>query len=302
MTANKTAIAALGLIQDAEFYLRRELQNSTFSPGPNMTAPGTDMHTPQNGNSQSRGKAVLTILYLSLVALCFIVPVFYYIRLRCFADSARRELELDFNTALEQSTEQQEDTRAARRKYVEERRARIWQLFEPVRMTLKEEHFVRKGVCDGDVIIPVGKSDETVTMATEGEDGLISPHTSDEDDSCLASENADDVQHNKDIDQMERGTQSHSKEVECGGDEHDCSSFYAVEEAKTIDPYSNDENVLVRLPKPGLNVGSASLFVDPTKSLDDCEDREMRTCQGLCSICLCSYKVSFETLQSTFSP
>lgn len=133
------------LLWDAELILRRQLQavdEAAISPGSNIDSPphidpNIYTHTQAQSEedlSQSRGRTVLTILYLCVLGLCFVVPVFYYFRLHCFEENARRELELDFTTALEQSEQHREESRAARRKYIEERRARIVQLLGPVRM------------------------------------------------------------------------------------------------------------------------------------------------------------------------
>jgi hypothetical protein len=85
-----------------------------------------------------RGRTVLTVLYLCVLGLCFVVPVFYYFRMHCEERNARRMRELEIAgiaEALEQSGDfHREESRAARRKYREERRARIIQLFAPVRM------------------------------------------------------------------------------------------------------------------------------------------------------------------------
>ena len=152
---------ALQLLYSAEYFLRRQLQQSTTT-APDELLGGADNATlasnggdglingvdpyadlfsqqPPNGtdnqdSSQSKGRTVLTILYLCVLALCFVVPVFYYFRLHCFEEYARRELEMDFTTALEQSEHHRDEARAARRKYIDERRARIVQLFGPVRM------------------------------------------------------------------------------------------------------------------------------------------------------------------------
>lgn len=123
---------------NAEGMLRRQLQASSSGNGTAAipTDPNMYTHTQQanEDSDQSRGRTVLTILYLCVLGLCFVVPVFYYFRLHCFEEHARRELELDFTNALEQSEQHREESRAARRKYIEERRARIVQLFIPVRM------------------------------------------------------------------------------------------------------------------------------------------------------------------------
>jgi hypothetical protein len=73
--------------------------------------------------------------------MCFVTPIVYYCRLQCEEcanDQHFHDLEAaGIATALEQSQELQqhnrEETRAVRRKYIEERRARILQLFAPVR-------------------------------------------------------------------------------------------------------------------------------------------------------------------------
>jgi hypothetical protein len=115
----------------------------------------------------NRGRTVLTFLYLCILGLCFLTPILYYCRLYFEERNARRLRELE-TAAFEQSSQQQalggvgglgahhhhhhhtllhhhmlnsnnnshnrEEARAVRRKYVEERRARILQLFEPVRL------------------------------------------------------------------------------------------------------------------------------------------------------------------------
>lgn len=85
-----------------------------------------------------RGRTVLTVLYLLVLGMCFIVPVFYYFRMSCDERYQRRLRELELagiTQALEQSQNaHREESRAARRKFREERRARINQLFAPVKM------------------------------------------------------------------------------------------------------------------------------------------------------------------------
>lgn len=86
----------------------------------------------------SRGRTILTVLYLSVLSLCFLVPVFYYFRMHCEERHARRLRELELagiHQAMEQSQNlHREESRAARRKFREERKARIQQLFTPVKM------------------------------------------------------------------------------------------------------------------------------------------------------------------------
>jgi hypothetical protein len=88
--------------------------------------------------ANEQGRTALTVLYMAVLGLCFIVPVFYYFRMHCEHRQARRLRELEI-AALIETLQQSEDfnreeTRAARRKYRDEQRARIIQLFSPVRL------------------------------------------------------------------------------------------------------------------------------------------------------------------------
>ena len=91
-----------------------------------------------SNSTHQRGRTVLTVLYLCVLGLCFVVPVFYYFRMHCEERNNRRMREIEIagiTQALEQSeNHHREESRAARRKYREERRARIIQLFSTVRM------------------------------------------------------------------------------------------------------------------------------------------------------------------------
>mmetsp|Transcript_26457 Transcript_26457/g.39141 ORF Transcript_26457/g.39141 Transcript_26457/m.39141 type:complete len:299 (+) Transcript_26457:119-1015(+) len=96
---------------------------------------------------ESQGRAVLTILYLVVLALCFIIPIFYYFRMHCEDRQARifREREAFEGFTIEQEGgATREEARAAKRKYREEKRARIKQLFQPVRLKLQSHHFHHK--------------------------------------------------------------------------------------------------------------------------------------------------------------
>lgn len=92
-----------------------------------------------------RGRTVLTVLYLCVLGLCFVVPIVYYFRMHFEERHARRLRELEIQgitQALEQSQDvHREESRAARRKFRDERKARINQLFAPVKMELKEDNF-----------------------------------------------------------------------------------------------------------------------------------------------------------------
>ena len=94
--------------------------------------------------SEARGRTVLTILYLVVLGLCFVIPVFYYFRMHCEDQQARRLRDLEMAgieaSLREQQQQTREETRAARRKYREEKRARLLQLFRPVRMVSGHVH------------------------------------------------------------------------------------------------------------------------------------------------------------------
>ena len=115
-----------------------------------------------------RGRTVLTFLYLSVLGMCFMTPVLYYFRLHCEERGVQRRLQAleDTNTTTTRSRRgpngtlvviggsgglagasfssssnanpnnntNSEESRAARRKYLAERKARIVQLIAPVRV------------------------------------------------------------------------------------------------------------------------------------------------------------------------
>ena len=84
------------------------------------------------------GRAVLTVLYVCVLSLCFAVPLLYYCRMHWEERQARRLRELELagiTQAMAQSQNQhRHESRAARRKFREERKARIRQLFGSVKM------------------------------------------------------------------------------------------------------------------------------------------------------------------------
>jgi hypothetical protein len=115
---------------------------STLSVNEEQIADGIAHHERflQGGvESDSRGRAILTILYLVVLGLCFTVPVFYYFRMHLEDRRLRRFRELQLQSVISglqdsATPEARDEMRAARRKYREEKRARILQLFAPVQM------------------------------------------------------------------------------------------------------------------------------------------------------------------------
>lgn len=89
----------------------------------------------QSSNAASRGRTVLTVLYLCILGLCCVAPVLYYIRLSFEERQLHRLRALEaagLRAALERSQQNRRESKAERSKYTEERRARILQLFAPV--------------------------------------------------------------------------------------------------------------------------------------------------------------------------
>lgn len=88
--------------------------------------------------TENRGQSVLTFMYMCVLGLCFMTAVVYFCRMQWEERYLRRLREnelIAMRSALSQSeATQREESLAVQRKYIEERRARILQLFEPVKM------------------------------------------------------------------------------------------------------------------------------------------------------------------------
>ena len=101
-----------------------------------------------NESQVHTGRTILTALYLCMLGVCFLVPIFFYFRMHCDDRRNRnlRDLEIAGMTQAmnESQAQQREESRAARKKYREERRARIIQLFTPVRMVRCIDTFQRQ--------------------------------------------------------------------------------------------------------------------------------------------------------------
>lgn len=92
--------------------------------------------------TETRGQAVLTFMYMCVLGLCFTTAVVYFCRMQWEERYLRRLREYErsqIRSAMAQSEamsspQEREESRAVQRKYIEERRARIQQLFAPVRL------------------------------------------------------------------------------------------------------------------------------------------------------------------------
>lgn len=88
------------------------------------------------------GRAILTALYVCIIVFCCTTPLFFYFRMRWDNRNDRRLREMEIRVTNESMRNHNEESRAARRKYRAERRARIRQLFAPFRWLLTEDTFV----------------------------------------------------------------------------------------------------------------------------------------------------------------
>jgi len=223
---------------------------------------------------ENSGRIILTILYLCVLGLCFVVPVFYYCRMHHEERSARRMREMELagiTEALEHSETNREETRAARRKYREERRARIIQLFAPVRMILKEEHFPH---LRNRIMCPTEDGSHNETLVLKG--------TRLEDNAT--SEEGDD---NDSMNRIEEGMV-----VGCNQQEelHNKGVLIPSGNDDVNDDDSSVENTLmIEIPAPGLYV----------KCKSDSSSGKLRQVPIVCSICLCNYKVGSDIVWSS---
>mmetsp|Transcript_707 Transcript_707/g.1569 ORF Transcript_707/g.1569 Transcript_707/m.1569 type:complete len:422 (-) Transcript_707:508-1773(-) len=244
----------------------------------------------------STGKTILTALYVCMLGICFVVPVFFYLRTQCEDRRNRRLRDLEIaamaRALYESVTMHREETRAARKKYQEERMARILQLFAPVRMILKEENFVPSSK-------PTNDSGETITIQNS------------------ADENDDSGLHHQ-----EEKTSQQSIRL---GDGLDLES-----NLESGTKTNTDGDGLILIPKPGLparaslyelavntntnpnivaNNSSRSNYKCKSKSNSNgnCKtvpqqqqgNSEMRTVRNECPICLCPYKVGSDIVWSS---
>lgn len=186
-----------------------------------------------------------------------------------------RDLEIAGMTQAmnESQLQQMEESRAARRKYREERRARINQLFTPVRMILTEDNFIRSETREEKVALQVG---------TEGK-------ADEEKEGDEASERS-----SKTPGESVEAQSSHS----CSGDaKGDCDENY-------------DSDNFVLVPKSGLphgaaiyefstNINCCTIATNQSKTIQQKDDVELRKVPNECSICLCEYTVGSDIVWSS---
>ena len=98
--------------------------------------------------AEDTSNSLLTILYLVVVCVCFLIPVLFYLRVKVADQRQRRLRDLELASAIEislmsdyQHRESSGEARAARMKYRQQKQARVLQLFRPVEKILSRSDF-----------------------------------------------------------------------------------------------------------------------------------------------------------------
>lgn len=254
----------------------------------------------QNGMA---GRNILTVLYLVILTLCFVTPIFYYFRLHCQDQQLRarnRRLEEAYVADIVQaSVEEQSETRAMRKKYRAERRARIIQLFAPVSMVSLYDVCVKKNVsvfftlgatnrsgcfapCNHKILrqehFHPAQDEKKETVKNLGEDKKQeideTPGDSRKDNDVVAMEEAKSPPKATDADDGLMNSDVDSGEEESP---HDFIDF--------DDPYAEETN-FVKIPSTGVNA-------------DPLSHSGTRLVPCVCVICLGQYEVGEEIVWSS---
>mmetsp|Transcript_1874 Transcript_1874/g.4491 ORF Transcript_1874/g.4491 Transcript_1874/m.4491 type:complete len:358 (+) Transcript_1874:75-1148(+) len=234
------------------------------------------MLNPADDDPIKTGRTILTALYLCMLGVCFVVPIFFYFRMHCDDRHNRHLRDLEITVMTQVMNESQdihrEESRAARKKYREERKARIIQLFTPVRMTLKEENFIRSEKCKQSE-----KEDSSGMPNEENEKPQQSAETTDDADEENPAEKAPDPP---------------SPDFDPGT--HTTTGFIEYDDADGF----------VLIPKPGLPDGGSiyefNANANPNvASNNKKDDVALRKVPNECTICLCEYEVGSDIVWSS---
>eukprot|EP00934_Nitzschia_sp_Nitz4_P001032 Nitzschia sp. Nitz4//scaffold67_size101165//89606//91117//NITZ4_004543-RA/size101165-augustus-gene-0.17-mRNA-1//1//CDS//3329556516//1032//frame0 len=245
------------------------------------------------------GRTVLTILYLCVLGICFVIPIFYYFRLQCEERYARRlrDLELAGMAHAMQQSENlySEESRAARRKYREERKARIMQLLSPVRMIVETEHFphLRKATTDDspspppqDMEAPKEEAPSSTSQAGDVEASSDLPETSEVKNLDVEeSLQTPDEPRSSDNDSTDKQNDEEAQvKVKLPSSLSNQSLSRMGQSSKSLLDSSvksvDEDQYLVEVPTPGFNLTNAQTAAHKT-----------RLVPNVCSICLGNYQV-----------
>jgi len=244
-------------------------------------------------DSVQTGRMILTALYLCMLGVCFLVPIFFYFRMHCDERRNRhlRDLEIAGMTQAmnESQIQQREESRAARRKYREQRRARIIQLFTPVRMILTEDNFLRSELDYGRGTTQ-NKTVEKGYMTNEG--------------------NETPQQSTKIKDGLEELPSPALSNGRTGIAPNPLSPHSCYDNAKGDCIEDGDTDGCIFVPKPGLPHGAAIYEFNANtnsflianihnKTNQQRDDIELRKVPIECSICLCEYTIGSDIVWSS---
>mmetsp|Transcript_9203 Transcript_9203/g.14722 ORF Transcript_9203/g.14722 Transcript_9203/m.14722 type:complete len:386 (+) Transcript_9203:365-1522(+) len=246
----------------------------------------------QDGNH--KGRTVLTVLYLCVLGMCFVVPVFFYFRMQCDDRHNRRLREMEIAGIAQAMTEsqnaQREESRATRRKYREERRARIIQLFSPVRMILKIENFPHLKVTSAG-------EEKLQATTTIGMEAMSNRTSSSGDASSAVNHNVDD-EDDKDGHGVDNGD---NIQVDVEAPVGTPSLPTLIHDSPPEPTEENEEDTFVLVPEPGLPNVSLLEFITSSDTIqsNNNQDTKLRRVQNECSICLCEYNVGSDIVWSS---
>eukprot|EP00536_Pseudo-nitzschia_multiseries_P011163 jgi/Psemu1/326344/estExt_fgenesh1_pg.C_3660003 len=250
------------------------------------------------------GRTILTALYLCMLGVCFVIPVFFYIRMHCEDRQNRHLRDLEIAGMAQAMNESQnfhrEESRAARRKYQEERRARIIQLFVPVRMILTEENFKRLEKNNPE-------AEGTIQIVTDEKTSRSNRNSPRAQQSTGAGAGAG-APSDLDLDLESNAIRSTPA---IGIIEARDPSYR--QDSNSLNDDKNEADDFILIPKPGLPDG-ASMYEfnsnsNPNIAANNSNGRtfqqqdasNMRKAQNECSICLCEYEVGSDVVWSSNS-
>jgi len=229
----------------------------------------------QPSSTETRGRTILTILYLIVLGLCFVVPIFYYCRVHWEDRVARRQREEEMEAIEASIAMNQEETRAARRKYREEKRARLEQLFQPFTLILEKEHF---------------------------------PHlTGSSSEQQKQPQSPSSIQKNKTSEKQTTSTEEGEDDVELGT-KHPLDDTNNNNSTDFMQDPSGEETTFILVPPAGISspssiMTSSSLLLQPQPppTTPSSSSTCLRQVPNLCAICICNYEVEDSVVFSSNS-
>jgi hypothetical protein len=235
-----------------------------------------------------RARTILTILYLCVLAMCFVVPVVFYIKL-CQLHRTRMRLMQQQQQSMASpplTIEQQRETEALQRKLMEHRRARLLQLFLPVQVvrcrkrlsllivTFRDMHMYSRPYTQHESHCDCFEQLYLQTLREEHFVDFHNHHSTDEDD-----DTTNDVESGS----TQKDTTQHSSS-------HHKAPFLVP--TTTGDNHSIltdvDDCPMICIPSPGISVHLPPGAMQTTRHVP-----------GVCSICLSMYRIGSQVVWSS---